>query len=176
MLTGAIREDVRLHIELAPQPATVLVDWSDFEHIVLNLVINARDAMPDGGNVRIVIDRRVVGVDDVRLNRSIAAGDYICVAVRDDGIGMTPDIQAHLFEPFFTTKEVGAGTGLGLAAVYGMVRDHHGHIDVETASGTGTTITVYFPYVDPALMSSDRLASASDGQPIDADSLVPVHV
>jgi signal transduction histidine kinase len=166
ILAGVIREDVRLKIELPSEPPTILMDWSDFEHIVLNLVINARDAMPRGGNVRIGIARRIVAPDDIRPNRPIAPGDYVCVEIQDDGVGMTPEIQAHLFEPFFTTKEVGEGTGLGLAAVYGMVRDHHGYIEVESAPGGGTTITLFFPYVDPALMSPADVVEASDNQPV----------
>src|SRR5262249_4409888 len=131
--------------DLASAPATVRVDPQQFEHAVINLVLNARDALPRGGNIQITVCRRVIEARTRRSNQEIPAGEYVCLDVHDNGVGMPPDVIDHLFEPFFTTKEVGQGTGLGLAAVYGMVRQHDGYIDVVSSPGEGTAISLFFP-------------------------------
>jgi PAS domain S-box-containing protein len=136
MLTRVLGEDVTLRLDAAPGLPSVRMDPAQFDQIVLNLVVNARDAMPDGGAL------------DVRLRHRVAAsGDEVQLAVRDRGVGMTPDVLAQVFEPFFTTKELGRGTGMGLATVYGIVQQAGGSIAVESVPGHGTTFTVTLPAV-----------------------------
>jgi two-component system cell cycle sensor histidine kinase/response regulator CckA len=149
MLARAIREDTELTIEPAPLHATVLIDHEDCEQVILNLVINARDALPRGGHIRIEIGRQQLDADDLH-DPTMAPGEYVRLRIHDDGIGMSPEVLAHLFEPFFTTKDVGKGMGLGLAFVYGTVRWHQGLIAVESAPTVGTTFSLYFPLRAPA--------------------------
>ena len=144
MLARVIREDIRLTIQPAARPATVLADPNDVEQMVLNLVLNARDALPMGGRIAIDLD---VGHYPIDTGDGVDAAPREVVRVRvcDTGLGMTPAVRARLFEPFFTTKDVGQGTGLGLAFVDGLVRHHHGTIDVDSAPEHGTTFTIYLP-------------------------------
>ncbi|MGD2147550.1 MAG: ATP-binding protein [Anaerolineae bacterium] len=126
-----------------PSAFTVEADAGRIQQALTNLVLNARDAMPEGGDLQ-------VGLSRVRITEyqrppvaDMTPGEWVCLAVRDTGIGMSKDVQAHLFEPFFTTKDVHEGTGLGLAQVYGIVRQHQGHIGVESEPGQGTTFRIY---------------------------------
>ena len=155
MLMRVLREDIELHIEVEPAPAVLQIDPHDLEQLILNLVINARDALPVGGVIDIDVSRQTID------NTDVAPGDYVCLRIHDNGIGMTPDVQAHLFEPFFTTKEVGSGTGLGLASVDGIVRHAKGFITVDTAPEKGTTFSMFFPLADAEAMgAADDLPSA----------------
>jgi len=151
MLRRVIREDLALTIDVPPAPVSILVDRDDIEQVVLNLVLNARDALPSGGEIHIEVAPE-------RLERPSgerAPGEYARLRVRDNGTGMTPDVVAHLFEPFFTTKDVGEGTGLGLPFVHGIARQAGGFVTVDTAPGKGTTVSVYFPRaVDAAAAAS----------------------
>jgi len=149
MLASLVREDTALTFALPAKPATVMVDPHDFEQIALNLVMNARDALPSGGEIHVEIARDTIAAGDRRFEGA-APGDYVCLRVRDNGAGMTAEVRSHLFEPFFTTKEVGEGTGLGLAFVEGIARHAGGFTDVKTAPGEGTTMSVYFPAASPA--------------------------
>ncbi len=148
MLTRVVRENIKVTIEVAPTPAPIAIDPSDLEQIVLNLVINARDAQPAGGRVHIDIahvsfraGQAAPGIHGAPAN----PGNYVRLRVRDAGTGMTPAVIAHLFEPFFTTKDVGEGTGLGLAAIDGIVRDCLGFVTVDSTPGVGSTFNVFFP-------------------------------
>jgi PAS domain S-box-containing protein len=145
ILTRVIREDIQLTINIAAAPAVILIDPHDLEQVILNLVINARDALPMGGTIQIEVVRESVEARDGATEPSVTAGEYICLRVRDNGVGMTPSVHARLFEPFFTTKEVGQGTGLGLAFVHGIARHSGGFVTVDTAPAKGTTVAVYFP-------------------------------
>jgi two-component system cell cycle sensor histidine kinase/response regulator CckA len=144
MLTRVLREDIRLTIT-AGSGGLVLIDPHDLEQVILNLVFNARDALPDGGEIEVTSFVATVAADDSRRVAPAEPGDYVCVRVRDNGVGMSADAQAHLFEPFFTTKEVGEGTGLGLAFVHGVAQHAGGFVTVQTAAGSGTTVSVYLP-------------------------------
>jgi two-component system cell cycle sensor histidine kinase/response regulator CckA len=137
-----IAEDVSTVFEAGGGPAPVLADPSQVRQLLLNLALNAREAMPNGGRITV----RVRLVDLPGGGRVGApAGRYAALSVRDAGVGMRPEVLTHLFEPFYTTKQAGQGTGLGLASVYGIVEEHGGELAVESAPGEGTTFTAYFP-------------------------------
>jgi len=143
MLTRVIRGDIELTIGLASAPAAVTIDPYDIEQAILNLVFNARDALPAAGTIHIDVAPEAIDASHSHADAGASPGDYVRVCVRDNGVGMTPEVQAHLFEPFFTTKEVGQGTGLGLAFVHGIARQAGGFVTVETAPGKGTTVCIY---------------------------------
>jgi two-component system cell cycle sensor histidine kinase/response regulator CckA len=147
MLARLIRADIALACETSPTPAIVRIDPTQIERAILNLVLNARDALPAGGHITVDV-ARLRGADVTLPHDGPAhAGDYVRIRVSDDGVGIPVDAQAHLFEPFFTTKDVGKGTGLGLASVYGIVRQSNGFIGVDSAPGRGSVFTMYFPAV-----------------------------
>ena len=147
MLRPLIGEDIVLRFVGDPSCGAVLVDRSQMEQVIVNLAINARDAMPAGG--ALTLETRNVTVQDADSHHvpELQPGDYVMLAVRDSGVGIDPAVQARIFEPFFTTKPVGKGTGLGLATVYGAVKQAGGHIAVESEVGRGTTFTIYLPRV-----------------------------
>jgi PAS domain S-box-containing protein len=149
MVAHMIREDVELTLDLAPQLHAIVADPSRIEQIAMNLLVNARDAMPTGG--RITVATTDVIVDEAHPAGMVPNGSYVALAISDTGEGMAPDVKAHLFEPFFTTKEQGKGTGLGLATVYGIVKQSGGWILVESEVQQGARFTLYFPAVaEPA--------------------------
>jgi nitrogen-specific signal transduction histidine kinase/ActR/RegA family two-component response regulator len=146
MLTRLIREDIKLMCDVPDGPALVKIDPAQIEQAILNLVLNARDALPAGGWIRIDVARLRAG--DVNPPADAGAADaYVRLRVSDNGAGIAPGALPHLFEPFFTTKEQGKGTGLGLASVYGIVRQSNGWIDVDSVLGEGTTFTMHFPAI-----------------------------
>jgi PAS domain S-box-containing protein len=149
MLRRLLGEHVQLITLSSGAPVSVNADPGHVEQIVMNLALNARDAMPEGG--RLVIEVRPVDLseDDVRDRPGALPGPHVELSVRDEGIGMTPEVRRHIFEPFFTTKEPGRGTGLGLATVYGIVKQSGGHITVESEAGKGTRFGIYLPQVEP---------------------------
>jgi two-component system, cell cycle sensor histidine kinase and response regulator CckA len=147
MLSRLIREDIILSCDLTPQPAVIRIDPTQLEQAILNLVLNARDALPAGGHIRLEVAHVDRSQMEMPPDHPPATGDYVRLRVADDGVGISAEARAHLFEPFFTTKEVGKGTGLGLASVYGIVRQSNGLIAVESSPGSGTTFTMHFPSV-----------------------------
>jgi PAS domain S-box-containing protein len=164
MLTRLIGEDVRLTTAIDATVGHVRADRSQFEQVVVNLVVNARDAMPDGGAIVVEL-RDSGGRDDPVLERLGAPpGQYVVLAVHDTGVGIDADTRARLFEPFFTTKPPGKGTGLGLATAYGIVRQSHGFIDVRSEAGRGASFSVYLPLVDapPGDAAAEGDAPAQD--------------
>jgi len=138
--------DVVIELEAALDP--IEADRSQVEQVLMNLVVNARDAMPDGGRLVIETTEAKLDRDSVAAAVGVAPGEYVVLAVSDDGIGMDADIRARVFEPFFTTKDVGQGTGLGLSTVYGIVTQAGGQVTVYSEPGQGTTFRAYFPSVE----------------------------
>jgi signal transduction histidine kinase len=137
---------VHLEVTLDPHPWLVQGDRLQIEQVLMNLATNARDAMPKGGTLAITTSHVSIAADEAGPNtRPHTAGQYVCLEVRDTGIGIPSEIQPKIFDPFFTTKEVGKGTGLGLATVYGVVRQSGGSIFVDSEPGQGATFTIYLP-------------------------------
>ena len=154
MLRVLLGEDIELVTNLSDQPLRVLVDPGQMEQIIMNLAVNARDAMADGG--KLVVETQLTALDDgfIATNRDLQPGEYVLITVTDRGCGMDKETLAHIFEPFFTTKELGKGTGLGLATVYGIVQQSKGHIAVDSEVGSGTTFKVYLPSVAGSVSTS----------------------
>ncbi len=148
MLRRVLPEHVQLQLTLSPRSLGVRADPGMLEQVVLNLTVNARDAMPDGGLLTIETFARELTSEDLRPFPGTAPGHFAGIRVRDSGCGIASEHLAHIFDPFFTTKEPGKGTGLGLATVFGIVQQHHGAIFVETAESRGTTIDVLLPASD----------------------------
>ncbi len=148
MLERLIGDDIRIDLRLSKFPKLVRADPVQVQQVLLNLAVNSRDAMPSGGNLVVEVAERVIDEAAASLSEDLVAGRYISLTVTDDGDGMTPEVQSNLFEPFFTTKPRGKGTGLGLATVYGIVKQHSGRISVDSDVGKGTTVTILLPATD----------------------------
>jgi two-component system cell cycle sensor histidine kinase/response regulator CckA len=162
MFKHLLRVDIRLRINFAPYLPAIMADATMLEQVLMNLVVNARDAMPQGGEL--TMNSRVLTVDDTYVERHAEAvpGEYVCLEVADTGVGMDSATLARIFEPFFTTKPDGQGTGLGLATVYGIVKQHKGWVEVTSEVGVGTTFRVLLP--------ADRVAKLA---PMAAPDLEP---
>jgi signal transduction histidine kinase/CheY-like chemotaxis protein len=161
MLERFISEEVCIRTEILPGEQIVLADPTQVQQVLMNLAINARDAISGGGVVTISLDRVLFATDEPRPFPQMGPGEWHRLIVRDNGAGMSPDVAARVFEPFFTTKEPGVGTGLGLAQVYGIVKQHGGFIDLDTELGSGTAFSVYLPIAK----SETAVKSCVDGPP-----------
>jgi PAS domain S-box-containing protein len=165
LLRRLIGEDIELVTRLAPHLGSVKADPSQIEQVLMNLAINARDAMPRGGRLLIETSNVQVDAEFARRHVGLQPGAWVTISVTDTGRGMDADTLAHVFEPFFTTKEKGAGTGLGLATVYGIVKQSGGYISMYSEPGQGTTFTVYLPRTDQTVgaETSVRPAPTANG-------------
>jgi PAS domain S-box-containing protein len=174
MLRRLIGEDVELELRLDPEAGRVSGDPGQLEQVLMNLAVNARDAMPRGG--RLTLETQAVELDAAYVESSpgCAPGPHVRLAIHDTGCGIPPEVQAHLFEPFFTTKEPGRGTGLGLSTVYGIVKQHHGHIEVESQVERGTTFRIHLPRVE-AEAGTEARPAGSRGQPGGTETIVVVE-
>jgi CheY-like chemotaxis protein len=146
MLSRLIGEEIKVWLDLEAGAPAILGDGTQVEQVLMNLAINARDAMPRGGRLTIEVAQAWV---DRAVPGGPPPGPWVRLSVVDTGTGMTPDVAARAFEPFFTTKERGKGTGLGLATVYGVVHQHGGHVQLKTVPGKGTRFDLYFPPAGP---------------------------
>ena len=144
MLRRVIEENIELVMLPAEDVPAVFIDPTQVDQIIMNLVVNARDAMPEGGTLTVTTRRSYKDL----LPATVPAGDYVVLSVSDTGVGMSEEVKAHLFEPFFTTKETGKGTGLGLATCYGIVEQNGGHIEVHSGLGQGSNFNVYLPVTE----------------------------
>jgi two-component system cell cycle sensor histidine kinase/response regulator CckA len=160
MIKRTIGEDIELELSLAPHLGCIRADAGAVGQAVLNLVVNARDAMPDGGKLLIETVDATVG-DDAAARGGGQGGPHVVIGVTDSGTGMDEATRARIFEPFFTTKPVGQGTGLGLAMVFGIVKQSEGHVEVESAPGRGTTFKLYFPCLANATAEAPAAQSAA---------------
>jgi two-component system, cell cycle sensor histidine kinase and response regulator CckA len=161
MLQRLIGEDIHLGIDLNPQLGQVRADPGQIEQVIMNLVVNARDAMPHGGHLSIQTENVMLGEEFVQEHEGAKPGQYVLLAVSDNGCGIGPEARTHLFEPFFTTKELGKGTGLGLSTVYGIVKQSEGYIYVDSQEGLGSVFSVYLPRVDGQANPAKRRATAA---------------
>ncbi|MBV9833720.1 MAG: response regulator [Alphaproteobacteria bacterium] len=143
MLSRTLGEHIEMRTNLKPDLWVTRVDPAQFESAIINLCVNARDAMPSGGSLTLETDNVTIGVEAVKAG--VQPGDYVMVCVRDTGTGMPPEVLDRVLEPFFTTKEPGKGTGLGLSMVYGFVKQSGGHLDISSTVGQGTTLKLMFP-------------------------------
>ncbi|MGD9504839.1 MAG: ATP-binding protein [Syntrophobacteraceae bacterium] len=167
ILRRLIGEDVALDIKLHSEPCFVEADPSHLEQVIMNLALNSRDAMPNGGSL--IIETRHADLDEICIHKyaTVQPGSYVALTVNDTGVGMDENAMAHIFEPFFTTKEKGKGTGLGLSTVYGIVKQSNGHIWAYSEPGLGSVFHVYLPRVNGAdhraVTKKDQGAAALDG-------------
>jgi len=164
LLRNVIGERIEIHMNLQKDLNIIWADPGQIEQVLMNLCLNARDAMSNGGRLLIETSNVAVGEDYHQLQPYAVPGDYVLLKVLDSGTGMDADTLAHVFEPFFTTKEAGRGTGLGLATVYGIVKQHRGFIDVDSTVGKGTAFRVYLPLGDgPADRSEKPIVGSMRG-------------
>ena len=171
LLRRSLGEAIILTTELADNLWTVQVDASEIENALVNLAVNARDAMPEGGNLTVATRNIVVGSAQAKIDEGLAPGSYVVLSIADTGLGMTPEVMTRAFEPFFTTKSHGKGTGLGLATIYGFVKQSGGHIALQSEVGRGTTLSIYLPRFSGAdgealAVNRQARAGASQGETI----------
>ena len=165
MLQRTLGEDIAVRTAVAENPWRALVDPSQLEDAILNLAVNARDAMPNGG--RLLIETANAHLDEQYAvqNVEVAPGDYAAIIVTDSGTGMSADVMEHAFEPFFTTKDVGRGTGLGLSMVYGFVKQSRGHVKIYSEIGHGTSVRLYLPRAESGATASIPAAADAPETP-----------
>lgn len=157
LLKRLLGEQITTRFAFAPAPTTVLADVGMMEQVLVNLCVNARDAMPKGGSLLVETSRVEASAKDLERLPEARPGPHVCLTVTDTGTGILPEARPHIFEPFYTTKKEGKGTGLGLATVYGIVKQHHGWVTVDTEVGKGTTFRVLLPYADEPAAPSQPL-------------------
>ncbi len=175
MLRRLIGEDIEVVLHLKPSVGKVKADPSQIDQVLMNLVVNARDAMPNGGTL--TIETANVEMDKSIADKytSVQAGPHVMVSVSDTGHGMSEEVQQHIFEPFFTTKGVGKGTGLGLSTVYGIIKQSDGYISVESAENKGTTFKIFLPCVDQAESVEVKKAAEQPEPPRGTETILLVE-
>jgi PAS domain S-box-containing protein len=162
MLRRVISEDINLQCHYPARLPHVQADTGMMEQVILNLVVNARDAMPAGGQLHVATEQVTLDQAQARVKLGAYAGEFVCLLVSDTGTGIAPEMLPRIFEPFFTTKEVGKGTGLGLATVYGIVQQHQGWIEVSSRVGQGTTFKVFLPAIPTPTRSAAAAVAGAD--------------
>ena len=161
MLRRLIREDIALTTRLSPELCLVSMDIGQLEQVIVNLAVNARDAISNAGTIAIETARVDLDETDATVHLELPPGPYVRLAMSDTGVGMPPEIIARIFEPFFTTKPQGVGTGLGLATIYGIVKQNHGDVSVSSEPGKGSTFTIHVPRVDAPIDTEKEAVQAA---------------
>jgi PAS domain S-box-containing protein len=156
LLLRVLGEDIQLTVSAGEHAVHLRTDPTQLEQVIMNLVVNARDAMPSGGSLAIEISQALLDAEYCKHNPDTRPGSYVCLAVSDTGCGMSPEVLSRVFEPFFTTKESGKGTGLGLATVYGIVKQSGGNITVYSEVDHGTTFKIYLPLTEEHVTKSEE--------------------
>jgi CheY-like chemotaxis protein len=175
MLRRLIGEHIDLRFDPHADLPSVEADAGMLEQVVMNLVVNARDAMPGGGRITIATGVEVLGADDVQVHPGRRAGTFARLSVTDTGTGMDAATVARLFEPFFTTKEAGKGTGLGLATVHGIVAQHNGWVEVTSEPGRGATFDVFIPAIEAVVPAETQEAQADVPVPGGSETILVVE-
>ncbi len=157
MMTRLITEEITMRFNLLAEPDTVWVDTGQIEQVIMNLIVNARDAIHGGGTIVVTSENKTVEVPLISPMGQIPKGEYVCICVKDNGEGIEPQYLKMIFEPFFTTKEEEKGTGLGLSTVYGIVKQSSGFIQVESLPGNGTTFSIYLPLNDSTHLAQKKV-------------------
>jgi len=165
LLRRVLGEDIAFESRFAAELPAVFADPGMIEQVLMNLAVNARDAMPRGGKLLIELDAVTLDETQARRHPQARAGQFVCLSVTDTGAGIAPENLTRIFEPFFTTKEVGKGTGLGLAIVYAVIHQHDGWVEVESTPGVGTRFHVYLPVGGRPVPTNGTNATA-DGEPV----------
>jgi nitrogen-specific signal transduction histidine kinase len=171
LLVRFIREDITTSFQLDPEVVRFNADEGQIEQIIMNLVVNARDAMPEGGKLGFTTRNFILTEQDLATYPGLSVGAYACLEISDSGHGMSAETKDKIFEPFFTTKEVGKGTGLGLAVVHGVMQQFGGHVRVTSSPGAGTTFQLLFPATD---LPQEHSVSLSENQKVSATESVLV--
>jgi CheY-like chemotaxis protein len=161
LLERTLPEHIQIEPSYAEEAFIIEADPSRIQQVIMNLAVNARDAMPEGGRLQISLAHLQTGKDKPLTVGVMPPGDWIQIEIADNGSGIPSEVLPQIFEPFFTTKEIGQGTGLGLPQVYGIMQQHEGYIDVKTKTGQGTTFTLYFPAFKTRERKMDTLDKAS---------------
>ncbi|MBI5396394.1 MAG: PAS domain S-box protein [Verrucomicrobia bacterium] len=174
MLRRLISENIKIVTQLDPAAGGIKADVSQIEQVIMNLAVNAGDAMPRGGTLTIATANAELDEAYARNHVEVKPGPYVRLSVSDTGVGMTAEVRAHLFEPFFTTKQVGKGTGLGLATVYGIIMQSGGHVTVTSEPGRGSTFDIYLPQIQDAT-ASDRPARTGSVAPRGVETVLLVE-
>jgi signal transduction histidine kinase len=159
LLRSTLGEQIEVHLVLADDASRALIDPSQLTNAILNLALNARDAMPDGGKLTVETCNVVLDETYASANGDVTAGNYVLVAVADTGHGIPAAILDNVFEPFFTTKDIGKGSGLGLSMVYGFVKQSNGHIKIYSEEGHGTTVRIYLPQAEGAAQAAEAAST-----------------
>ncbi|MGX1165297.1 PAS domain S-box-containing protein [Bradyrhizobium sp. USDA 372] len=174
LLKRTLREDIEIRTSSGPGTVLAFADRAQLESAVLNLALNAQDAMPSGGHLTLATELVTIDDDRAALHPEVAPGSYALISVTDDGEGMAPEITARAFEPFFTTKEVGKGSGLGLSMVYGFAKQSGGHVSIYSEAGLGTTVRIYLPRANTGGSQAD-LPDGEDKAPRGYETILIVE-
>ena len=172
VLESLFGKTVQVHLALGEELRNIDANRSELEQVIMNLALNARDAMGDSGQFNIRTYNMDVTVPSSAVPAELPHGQYTVIEVDDSGSGMTPEVQKQAFEPFFTTKDIGQGTGLGLSTVYGVVTQNNGHIDIDSEEGRGTTFTIYFPAARQDSKTPPKLRRARRGTPTNGSETI----
>ncbi len=175
VLKRTLGDEIEIQTTLAADLCEALADVSEVENAILNLAINARDAMPHGGKLIIASENKSLGPDDVAGEAGLKPGEYVVLSINDTGVGIPPHLLTRVFEPFFTTKDVGRGTGLGLSTIYGFAKQSGGHLAIYSEVGKGTSVRLYLPRAAAGAAAAASISSADPKLAVDGETILVVE-